>query len=150
MSDRQSVEKALSTLALPKDALEWLVDFYEVIQGLDDWKDNDPVDDNQKQAVIYMALVNLPANRFFRLYADRLLPIVSNLVLKWCAANHFEEHKETEQLPKCYMWRAGFYDLVLETVACVYGYRTAIEAAPIALSLYGESLDKYLKEFNNA
>ena len=46
-------EQLLAPLNLPPAAQRWLIDFFWVIQGLDDWRDNDPVEPKQKEKVIY-------------------------------------------------------------------------------------------------
>ena len=137
-----------NNLKLPIEPQEWLLDYWNVIQGLDDWKDNDPVDDIEKEKVIYQVLVNMPANPFFRVNAHVLLPIMSNMVLKWIGANKLEDNKE--QLDKAYMWRAAYYDVILEVVKLVHGYKVAAEAAAYVAKMYGEKFEEYVKEFKDA
>jgi hypothetical protein len=55
----------LAPLALPPAVQKWLLDFWVVIQGLDDWRDNDPVDAKEKERVIYLVMVEIPQNPFF-------------------------------------------------------------------------------------
>jgi hypothetical protein len=137
-----------SNLNLPLDTQRWLTDFWDVIQGLDDWRDNDVVDPAEKEKVIYQVMVALPSNLFFQRHAQHLLPIMSNLVLKWIAANRLEDNKE--ELNKAYMWRAAYYDLVLEVVRLVHGYENAAVASQYVAKMYGESFEDYVKEFQNA
>jgi hypothetical protein len=137
-----------SNLNLPLDTQRWLTDFWDVIQGLDDWRDNDAVDPAEKEKVIYQVMVSLPSNPFFQRHAQHLLPIMSNLVLKWIAANRLEDNKE--ELNKAYMWRAAYYDLVLEVVGLVHGYENAAVASQYVAKMYGESFEDYVKEFQNA
>lgn len=137
-----------SNLNLPLDTQLWLTDFWDVIQGLDDWRDNDTVDPAEKEKVIYQVMVALPSNPFFQRHAQHLLPIMSNLVLKWIAANRLEDNKE--ELNKAYMWRAAYYDLVLEVVRLVHGYENAAIASEYVAKMYGESFEDYEKEFQNA
>jgi hypothetical protein len=137
-----------SNLNLPLDSQLWLTDFWDVIQGLDDWRDNDTVDPAEKEKVIYQVMVSLPMNPFFQRHAQHLLPIMSNLVLKWIAANRLEDNKE--ELNKAYMWRAAYYDLVLEVVRLVHGYENAAIASQYVAKMYGESFEDYVKEFQNA
>lgn len=137
-----------NNLKLPLEAQLWLTDFWDVIQGLDDWRDNDPVDPAEKEKVIYQVMVALPMNPFFQCHAHSLLPIMSNLVLKWIAANRLEDNKE--ELHKAYMWRAAYYDLVLEVVRLVHGYQDASIASEYVAKMYGESFEDYVKEFKNA
>jgi hypothetical protein len=135
-------------LELPASAQQWLLDFWDVIQGLDDWRDNDTVDPAEKEKVIYQVMVAMPSNPFFQTYSNELLPLMSNLVLKWIAANKLEKNKE--ELNKAYMWRASYYDLVLEVVRLVHGYANAAMVSDYIAKMYGESFEDYVKEFQNA
>jgi hypothetical protein len=137
-----------NVLQLPLPAQQWLFDFWDVIQGLDDWRDNDPVDPKEKEKVIYQVMVAMPSNPFFQQYASHLLPIMSNSVLKWIGANKLEDNKE--DLNKAYMWRAVYYDLILEVVRLVHGYVDAANVADYVAKMYGESFEDYVKEFRNA
>jgi hypothetical protein len=49
-----------------------------------------------------------------------------------------------------YVWRAGFYDLVLACVQIVHGIETAMEIAGNVARLYGETLEDYMREFGDA
>jgi len=141
-------EQLLAPLNLPLAAQRWLIDFFWVIQGLDDWRDDDPVEPKQKEKVIYQVMVELPQNHFFQNNSHNLLPIVSILILKWIGANKLEDNRE--QLHKAYMWRAAYYDLILEVVRLVHGFDGAASAAEYVAKLYGETYEDYVKEFENA
>ena len=141
-------EQLLAPLNLPPTAQRWLLDFFNVIQGLDDWRDNDPIEPKQKEKVIYQVMVELPQNHFFQTYSHNLLPLVSILVLKWIGANKLEDNRE--QLHKAYMWRAAYYDLILEVVRLIHGFDGAASAAEYVAKLYGETYEDYVKEFENA
>lgn len=141
-------EQLLAPLNLPFAAQKWLIDFFSVIQGLDDWRDNDPVEPQQKEKVIYQVMVELPQNHFFQTHSHNLLPLVSILVLKWIGANKLEDNRE--QLHKAYMWRAAYYDLILEVVRLIHGFDAAANAAEYVVKLYGETYEDYVKEFQNA
>jgi hypothetical protein len=137
-----------TNLELPVEAQAWLLDFWDVIQGLDDWRDGDTVDAKTKELIIYQVMIALPSNPFFQQFANQLLPIMSNAVLKWIGANRLEDNKE--EFSKAYMWRASYYDLVLEVVRLIHGYETASNVAPYVAKMYGEKFEDYKKEFENA
>jgi hypothetical protein len=143
------MESLLEPLMLPEDALTWLMDLHETLQGLDDWYDGDMIPQCEKVNVIHNCLVGLSGNPFFLENAKQLLPHLSNLILKWSGANYVEENRMVEQYPKAYMWRAGFYDIILAVIDITYGFEAALRASPYVLSIYGESLDSYKKEFTN-
>lgn len=145
---KQELVTHFNNLSLPLSAQQWLLDFWDVIQGLDDWRDNDSVDASEKEKVIYQVMVAMPSNIFFQQHANHLLPIMSNLVLKWIGANKLEDNKE--ELNKAYMWRAAYYDLILEVVYLVHGYKDAALASNYVAKMYGETFEDYVKEFKNA
>lgn len=138
----------LAPLALPSAVQKWLLDFWVVIQGLDDWRDNDPVDAKEKERVIYLVMVEIPQNPFFQAHSHSLLPITSNLILRWIGANKLEDNRE--HLHKAYMWRAAYYDLILEVVRLVHGFEVAVNASDYIAKMYGETFEDYVKEFQNA
>jgi hypothetical protein len=87
-------------------------------------------------------------NAFFRQHSTDLLPVMSNLVLKWIGANKLEEN--SEEFSKAYMWRAAYYDLILEVVRVCHGFEAASNVAPYVAKMYGEKFEDYMKEFKNA
>lgn len=145
---KQDLSIHFNNLQLPLAAQLWLHDFWDVIQGLDDWRDGDAVSAADKEAVIYKTMVAMPMNAFFRQYSSELLPVMSNLVLKWIGANKLEENNE--EFSKAYMWRAAYYDLVLEVVRICHGFEAASNVAPYVAKMYGEKFEDYMKEFENA
>lgn len=128
----------------------WLALLWEAIQGLDDWRDNDPVAPDACERVIHIVLHDLPAHPFFRAHAAYLLPHLSTLVLKWRGANAIESAGTREDLPKAYMWRAGFYDLVLMALALDVGPDAAGRLAHRVAELYAEPLAGYIEEMTHA
>ena len=137
-----------ANLQLPSAAQLWLFDFWDVIQGLDDWRDGDAVEAAEKESVIYKTMVAMPSNPFFKQFSAELLPVMSNLVLKWIGANKLEDNNE--ELSKAYMWRAAYYDLILEVVRLCHGFEAASNVAPYVAKMYGEKFEDYMKEFQNA
>lgn len=142
---RQNLQVAFD---LPSHAVDWLCDLFEVIQVFDDYADGDPVTRQQLDACICKSLVLLPANPFFVKHQDQLLPILSTMIYKWKASDTAE--RSGQHTPMSFVWRAGYYDVVLMVVALVHGRAAAMEYAPHVMKLYGESLDDYMKEFDHA
>lgn len=135
-------------LELPEVASQWLLDVWDVLQGLDDWYDNDEVSKQEKQNVIYKVLVLLPASPFYQQFQSSLAPVMSNLVLKWCASNQMEESGEANEVS--YVWRAAYYDLILTVVTLVHGFEDATKVSSYIAKMYGETYQSYLEEFSNA
>lgn len=133
-------------LALPEDAVSWLLDMWNLIQVLDDFADGDDVQRKDLDAAIYAAIVGLPANAFFQRNATSLLPALTQMVLKWMASDIAEREGLADE--RSYMWRAGYYDVVLMVATLVHG--PSSEIALTALRMYGETAAEYMGEFHNA
>lgn len=136
----------LAPFALPESAQAFLLALWDAIQGLDDWHDGTPAD---TFPAIWACLVQLPGNPFLAANATVLIPVMANMVLKWVAANAVEDARDQDQLDKAYVWRAGYYDVVLQTVLIVHG-KDAKDMAVHVMKLYGETREEYRGEFNDA
>jgi hypothetical protein len=55
--------------------------------------------------------------------------------------------REGNASAQSYVWRAGYYELVLAAVRLCHGPVAAASVAHKVLGLYGEKLDDYLSEF---
>ena len=139
------LKEALMPLDLEPDAINWLCSLYEVIQFIDDVQDGDKAD---VESGVWNAIVFFPTNGFFLRNAQYLSPILSVQILKWIASD--EREREGKASAKTYMYRAGFYDVVMMVVLLVHGYKKAKLYAPIVMDIYGETLTDYLEEFQNA
>lgn len=142
---RRNLEEVFS---LPAPAVDWLMALFDVIQVFDDVADGDAVDRPDLNKAILDSLVRMPANQFYLTYPAALSSALQTMILKWQASDRLE--REGNAGPKAYMWRAGFYDVVLLVVSLCHGPEATQEAAHLVLELYGESLEDYMKEFENA
>lgn len=142
---RRNFEEVLD---LPEDAIEWLIALWQVVQLFDDIVDGDKIDRDNADMAIWNALVGLPSNPFYQAHMVVLLPLVSTAILKWKASDTVE--LAGEACATSFVWRAGYYDIVLATVQLVHGTQAAMEIGHVVLKLYGESLDEYMKEMYNA
>lgn len=130
---------------LPADAVAWLLDLWECIQTLDDYADGDPVGRPALDALIWRTLVGMPSNPWFAAHAGALLPAVAQMVLKWQASDTVERAGHADA--RSYVWRAGYYDVVLMVVLLVHGHDAARHTAHLVLSIYGETFEQYREEF---
>jgi len=133
---------------LPAPAVEWLVMVYEAIQVFDDVADGDRVERENLNATIWNTLVGMNQNSFFIANSHHLIPLLSTAILKWQASDHAERSGQADA--KSFVWRAGFYDLILMTVSIVHGPSFATKNAHLVMSLYGEKFEDYIKEFSHA
>ena len=145
-----SLRDCFAELGLPPVVSEWLCDLFVVIQRIDDIADNGSIPRNELNGLLWKSLVSLPANPFFQQHAHSLIPLLQSAILKWQASDYVERHGVKEQLPKAYVWRAGFYDVVLQCFLIIHGEEAATADGWKVLAMYGEKMADYLTEFEHA
>lgn len=136
------------TFELPQPAIDWLLLLWSAVQTFDDFADGDKVERAELDALIWNTLVALPCHPFFAANAQALGGAVSTAVLKWQASDRAERDGFADA--RSFVWRAGFYDVVLVVLNLCYGPSVAQSKAHLVMHLYGERLDDYLKEFDHA
>jgi hypothetical protein len=141
-------ENLTKVFMLPTPAVEWLLMLYGAIQVFDDVADGDPIEREDLNAAIWNTLVGMNQNIFWLANSQNLAPLVATMILKWQASDQAERAGKADA--KSFVWRAGYYDVVLMTVALCHGTQQATEKAQQVMELYGEKFDEYLKEFNHA
>lgn len=134
-------------LELPEQACNYLCDLFETIQSLDDWVDGDPSTPDEKSRAIWNSLAGLQLNPFV-MQNPCLLWAQGLQFLKWLGADQAE--RTGTSLHTAFVWRAGYYDIVLLVVLLVHGSEKAMRLAHLVLSMYGESFADYEKEFGDA
>ena len=146
MTVEQSLRMNFSQgFALPAPCVEWLLDVWHAIQTLDDYADGDPVTREQLDGLIWRVLVQMPGNPWFAQHAGQLLPAMATMVLKWQASDRAERAGQADA--RSFVWRAGYYDLVLMAVLLTHGADAAAKVSHLVMQLYGESFADYLSEF---
>lgn len=148
MTPVESLTLNFKALELPQTAIDWLLSLWHVTQVFDDFADGDSVTPESLDAALWMALVSMPCNPFFSEHRATLTPLIATSILKWRASDRVE--KMGQQDARSFVWRAGFYDIVLMCFQIVKGPAVSIKLAHEVLGLYGEDFAKYLKEFNHA
>ena len=141
---RDQLRAHFEAIGLPNAAIEWLLSLWTTIQALDDVADGDPVEN--AESLPWTVLIGMPSNVFFRDNAQWLQPVVANMYLKWRAANRAEENGRADE--QSFMWRAGYYDVVMQVVLLVHGPVKAAELSETTMRLYGETFAQYRKEFH--
>lgn len=141
-----AIRDHLSQMGFPADAVDWICDLWRVIQAFDDLADGEKPSLAEVYAAGYAALVKMPGNPFFVARGNLLLPLLAVQFLKWQAANEVEAAGIADE--RSFVWRAGFYDVVLAIAIMCFGPEKAA-TLPI-LQMYGETFADYRKEFPNA
>ena len=141
-------ENLQRVLLLPAPVVEWLVMVYDAIQVFDDVADGDTVERKDLNATIWNTLVGMHQNQFFITNSHHLVPLLATAIMKWQASDQAERAGQANA--KSFVWRAGYYDVVLMTVALCHGTQQATEKAQQVMELYGEAFEDYMKEFDHA
>ena len=139
------IEEPLKRLGLPDDAYEWLLSMWRVIQLLDDVVDKDDISEDDFNNALWDIMLRMPSNSFYRANMDALIPVVALQTAKWQASNAVEKSGLADE--KSYMWRAGFYDLVLMVCLLCFGSGINVQKSVDALMTYGESYSEYKEDF---
>jgi len=92
--------------------------------------------------------VGMNQNTFWIANSHSLAPIVATVILKWQASDQAERAGQADA--KSFVWRAGYYDVVLMVVALCHGTKQATDKAQQVMELYGETFEDYMKEFDHA
>jgi hypothetical protein len=142
------LKASFDTLGFPADAQAWLLDVWRAVQVFDDVADGDEIARADLDSTIWASLVGLQINPFHVRHGASLVPVLALQILKWQGADTAEKQGEADA--RSYMWRAGYYDLVLMVACLVHGPEKAAALAPVVMRMYGETLDDYLKEFGHA
>ena len=141
-------ENLQKVLALPAPATEWLMMLWGAIQVFDDVADGDPVEREDLNAAIWNTLVGMNQNSFWAANSITLAPVVATMILKWQGSDQAERAGNADA--RSYVWRAGYYDVVMMVVALCHGTKYATDNAHLVMALYGETLEDYMKEFGHA
>lgn len=141
-------ENLQKVLALPAPATEWLLMLWGAIQVFDDVADGDPVEREDLNAAIWNTLVGMSQNSFWAANSITLAPVVATMILKWQGSDQAERAGNADA--RSYVWRAGYYDVVMMVVALCHGTKYATDNAHLVMALYGETLEDYMKEFSHA
>jgi hypothetical protein len=139
------ITQHINRLDLPPAASMWLADVWDAFQLLDDVADKDPIDRETLDVGIYVLLVRLPSNPFYIAHAAELATMLSSAVLSWKASDDAERSGKADA--RSYMWRAKYYDIMLEVVRICHGPAVALKCAQDILSAYGETYADYCEEF---
>ena len=142
------IEEPIKQLGLPDDAYEWLLSMWRVTQFLDDVVDKHDISEDDFNGALWDIMLKMPSNSFYRANVDALAPVIALQTLKWQAANAVEKSGLADE--RSYMWRAGFYDLILMVCLLCFGSAMKTQKAVDALMIYGESYIDYKKEFDDA
>lgn len=135
-------------LQLPPAAVDWLLMLFEATQLFDDVADKDPIKREDLDSVLWATLIAMPSNPFYQANQVQLTTLLASYILKWQAADAAERSKQHDEIS--FVWRAGYYDVVLGVVLLCHGTTAAHQKAVEVMHMYGEKYEDYIKEFGHA
>lgn len=142
-----ALQEQLEANGLPPGAVAFLLRVWRVTQFFDDIEDGDLPEGDAFQAAVMDCLVGLPTDPFYAAHAPALSPVIALSIAKWRAANVVEALGQADE--RSFVWRAGFYDLVLLCGMITGAIPRDTDAARL-LSIYGETFKEYSREFAHA
>lgn len=133
-----------------KAAIDLSMMLFLVSQVWDDVVDGDDLDRSSLNDAFTMAMISIPTNPVY-LSVPALPFHIYNVFLRWRDSTEIENNSPSDaDLNKCYMLRAGIYDIFVLIAAALYGDNYAKEIGPKVRRFYGENLIDYKSEFNHA
>jgi len=131
-----------------KNAISFAFMLWNLCQFWDDLvdKDKDLSEDDINRHML-MALYELPKNPVYMSMPEMPYHIY-NVFLRWRDSTAMEKSLENGDKEKCYMLRAGVYDLFVLIAAHLYGDEWAKEIGVYVRRCYGETLDNFLEAKN--
>jgi hypothetical protein len=140
-----------------EDAVVWALSVWDVIQFWDDLYDGDEeldagesINHSRLNRIMTMVLCIMPTNLFFRDNVDSLSPVLLQCVLMWETSNTMERAKDQDSINKAYVLRASYYQLLVHIAYLTGGFEWANEISGEIWSMYGEKLNEYNLEVQNA
>jgi hypothetical protein len=112
-------ENLQRVLLLPAPVVEWLVMVYNAIQVFDDVADGDTVERKDLNAAIWNTLVGIHQNQFFISNSHHLVPLLGHSHHEVASIRQAERAGEADA--RSFVWRAGYYDLILMAVSLTHG-----------------------------
>lgn len=125
------------------------VTLFDISQAWDDLVDGDEISTDEVNRCFVNCLFVLPTNPIVQQMPE-LPHHIYNVFLRWRDSTWLEQNEPTDDnLNKCYMLRAGFYDIFVLIAAKIYGDDYAREVGPTVRKFYGETLDDFKQEFKH-
>ena len=144
----EALKAHFTRFGLHGDAIVWLLDLWKCIQCFDDVADGDIVERKDLDSTLWAVFIGMPSNPFYQANHTALSSVLATSLLKWKASDEAERAGRADA--KSFVWRAGYYDVVLLVYAICHGHEKAMRDAETILGLYGENYAEYRQEFNHA
>jgi len=123
----------------------------EIAHTWDDMIDKDKeITDDQINNAFIMSIFEIQNNPLW--FQCGLNHHVLNVFLRWRDSTIMEqdENSTDDDLVKCFMLRAGIYDIFVIIAYYLHGNQWAGEIGPTVRRFYGENLKEFIKEIRDA
>ena len=131
-----------------EEAAQFLVLITECAHFFDDLYDGDtPMTKRDIHNALWMAMVALPPNAFYRQFFAELAPLVSNAIVNWRVSNYLEERPDGEDdFRVAFIVRSSYAELIQQTALICGGPEWASEVGVrMRRECHSESWADYLK-----
>jgi len=148
MTDPKFAEFCLRMCKGNENAAEFLVAITEAAHFFDDLYDNDVVLTRANLLdAMWMIMVSLPRNEFYRKFFWELQPLVTNAICNWRVANNLEASPSGEtDLRVAFVIRSSYADLVQQTALICGGPDWAAQVGvEVRRECHSESWADYFK-----
>jgi hypothetical protein len=127
------------------DAAAFCMMVCSIAQLWDDLIDKDkPIDPEHINRGFWIALVELPRNRFYQRHFEDLNPLWMVTIQNWHAANYMEAGGTEAELEIAFIIRSACADIVIQAALLVGGYEWARKVTPTIHRIsHAEGLDGY-------
>lgn len=139
MSELQSNDDAVRLVCRGNTAaIQFLEDITDILHLWDDLVDRDkPLQDNQINATMWKALVQLPRNAFYAANFYTLNTLLMCAIINWEIATDMErEPVDENDLQVAFILRSSYIDLVLGVALIVGGHDHAKEMMLVARRMW--------------
>jgi len=134
-----------------KNVVDFCSKIVHVIHLWDDLIDKDkPTEDEDINEAFTSLMVDIPLNPFYIANINFIAPMLQSIISKWHTANVFERDKGEGDVEKAYMLRAEMYQLFVLCAELIGGREWSRFVAPNIWRLYGEKLEVFKKEVQDA
>lgn len=124
---------------------------FRISQTLDDLIDKDkPVTDAALVRAFWEALIELPANPFYRQHEPYLRPLMASALQDWRDSVHLERSNSYHYKTLAFVLRDQLTGIVTQCAYLVGGYEWMSQVSPsVRAHFHEDSLHDYLSGFNN-
>ena len=155
MGEDETQERLREVLHEYLSAADGAMEFVDLLasasQTFDDLFDGDrQVGAMDLYGLMFICLVDLPRNPFYRAYFADLSPLVEAAINQWIQANdieHMARHGDNEMLKVAYVTRSSITPIIMHAIMLVGGRRAAAQAAKrINPLIFNEPFEGYAAE----